>query len=974
MLYNLKRKQLCRHLLAGGVVCLAGLAAFSCSDTYDLESEQPSGLNTIYGYMSDKGNFRTFLQLIDDLEATESTKTTLSRTGSKTLFIANDDAFAKFFQQNGWGVSSYSELSMAQKKMLLHAAMVDNPYSASMLSTGDGPVRGEVCRRPSSLSLFDSVEVLSTTSEEIPQDNPRWTSLKDNHSEIVLFKDATASPLIHFTPKFLESHKLLSSDVDFLYNNASGTRQADETYVNHSRVLSSQFCKNGFVHEVSEVITPLDNMAETIRKSPELSIYSGILERFSALKAITPNANDSLASYRTDYNRIYGKDIDTLFIKRYYSYRTAGSGNTQSRRLGFTADKDGLGFDALLNYDPGWNTFNAEVTAKTNHPEMEDMAVMVVPTDEAFNEWWNNGDGAVLKAFYGTVENTPTSVLSKLLNVSMIESMTAALPSNNFNGIKNEAQVSMGVTTDYVDNVKLACNGAIYVTNKVFAPASYSSVLFPTVVDTENLNIINNAIGELQNDKSLQYDAYLNSMVSTYSFFIPTNQGMLTYVDPVSYALGEGKTRLWEFHYDEKKTAPEQRIYANVYECILNDDGTWTKGEQLNSGKPVEGGVTNDQIANRMRDLLDNIIVTEPIQEGKHYYVTKGKNYVYVDGTINTPGAMRVSGSWQVERNQPLTVNQVYKMENGYAYVVDGPLMGTRKATSDIVAERPELSEFYELLAASGAISETSIESTTDNFVAASRNQDLSLRGNLVTLATVDNKARVYSLLNAYHYTVYAPTNEAMQAAYKAGLPTMEEYNAALAYDEAHLDENTDSASHITEIWRDFIKYHVQNNSIYMDEGFTAGNYETTKSNLQYEYDENGQRIPVDANGKVITGTLPDTYYWQCTARSPYRIRVKSVGAGGITIEDVMGNEAHVVKTTNLYNLMGREYWLGANSTTGTSQPTSANAIVNSSSVVVHAIDRPLYYDYNPSKPDAENQFHYIPRKIIDEKNVKRRK
>ena len=290
------------------------------------------------------------------------------------------------------------------------------------------------------------------------------------------------------------------------------------------------------------------------------------------------------------------------------------------------------------------------------------------------------------------------------------------------------------------------------------------------------------------------------------------------------------------------------------------------------------------------------------------------------------------------------------------------------------MAERPELSEFYELLAASGAISETSIESTTDNFVAASRNQDLSLRGNLVTLATVDNKARVYSLLNAYHYTVYAPTNEAMQAAYKAGLPTMEEYNAALAYDEAHLDENTDSASHITEIWRDFIKYHVQNNSIYMDEGFTAGNYETTKSNLQYEYDENGQRIPVDANGKVITGTLPDTYYWQCTARSPYRIRVKSVGAGGITIEDVMGNEAHVVKTTNLYNLMGREYWLGANSTTGTSQPTSANAIVNSSSVVVHAIDRPLYYDYNPSKPDAENQFHYIPRKIIDEKNVKRRK
>ena len=148
MLYNFQRKKLYRHLLVGGALC-AGLGMYSCSDTYDLDIDQPSNLNSLYGYMEEMGNFTNCLQLIRDLGQDEI----LSKTGSKTMFIADDEAFAKFFASNSWGVKSYGELSLAQKKLLLNSAMIDIPYSTSMLSTAEGPIKGEVCRRSSSLTL-----------------------------------------------------------------------------------------------------------------------------------------------------------------------------------------------------------------------------------------------------------------------------------------------------------------------------------------------------------------------------------------------------------------------------------------------------------------------------------------------------------------------------------------------------------------------------------------------------------------------------------------------------------------------------------------------------------------------------------------------------------------------------------------------------------------------------------------------------
>ena len=948
MLYNFQRKKLCRHLLVGGALCAAGLAAFSCSDKYDLDSEQPSGLNSIYGYIQQQGNYTTCLKLIDDLGQTD----VFSKTGSKTLFIADDDAFQRFFQSNDWGVSSYDELSLAQKKLLLNTAMVDNPLTTSMISTAggsDNPVRGEVFRRATSTSLFDSVLVVpSSDPNGILPDNDRFRNLRANHDNIVLFTDAsTAAPMLHFNSKFISTNKLLSSDIDFLYNQPAGTRQQDDVYVNNAKVTESNvFCKNGFVHKVDEVILPLDNMAEVIRKNKDMSIYSSILERFAAV-------SDS-AALTDAYNRNKGTDVDSVFVKRYYSERSAGG-------RAFNRDKDGLQLDGVLLFDPGWNGYTSGVEGKGSDAMMEDMAVMLVPSNDAINEWWNNGGGKVIKEFFGTLDETPNSTIDDLLQVNQLSSFISSVPST-FDQVKDDAQEQMGITIDDVDKVFLACNGAVYLTNKVFPPKKYSSVLFPTVVDTLHFSLIENAISKLA------YGSYLNSMVSDYIFLLPTNDGMLSYIDPVSY--GQDVCYLWEFSSKAgQKNTSNTFIQADVYKCVKDGQGKWQKGEKALTNA-LNPNVTTGVFKDRFEDLLDNIIAVEPYQPGKKYYRTKGNSFIRVDG-IEEGG--HVYGSWQIEQDEPLEVNRQYHMENGDALVVDGVAMGTSKSVAKVLSEHNEFSTFMEMLTASGALN---TQNSKDSWAAGDQVYgnlfNIKEAGHVGAEALTKGKKATY-LLNNYHYTLYAPTNAAIQAAIDKypDFPSMDKLNAAEQWDQEFADATQDmtatevkeyaaslggvclgdSAARVAEAMLDFVKYHIQDNSIFIDEGFESGAYLSGKTELIAstnemenvdEADLSKYNIVKDGGGKDIktydasTNTYTIQYYTGLYSPGrPYKLNV-NVSSTGLSV-----NGINVDTASGLYNLMAREYWYNK---AKVDKPYEAE-INNSSSVVIHAINEVLLYD-----------------------------
>ena len=932
---------------------VATLGFYSCSsDSLDRENDQPSGLNSLYGYVKSQGNFTNFVQLIKDLGEQD----VLSKTGSKTLFVADDDAFAEFYKSNPWGVRSYSDLTMAQKKLLLYSAMIDNPYPTTLLSSAQpgsstgGPVPGEVFRRVSSQSVLDSVAVIPASEFTTALPKNKYFDAITGLDTIVLFQDATAHPMVHFNGKFLQGNKLSTNDVDFLYKNPDGTFHSDDVYVNNARVKVAEgkaniFCLNGFIHEVDRVILPLDNMAQIIDSHPNTTYYKSILDRFAA-----PQDSSEVTRAYTGNSR-----AENVFVKRYFSQRSYGTTVTaaSSNNTAFTTDKDGNIFDEvknLLKFDPGWNAYVSDLS-NPRTAMMEDMAVMFVPSDKAVEEWWNRGSGKVIKDYYskyatepgivGELNAVPTSTMAQLVNVNMFSSFIGTLPTN-FRDVKDDANEWNKIAKDSIEDVILGCNGAVYVTKSVFAPRSFSSVLFPVVVDTTQMKVINSAI------MTMDYDKYLNSMVAKYRFVIPSNKAMLTYIDPVSY--GQASPNLWQFRFDEKA----KTIVADVYECELDADGNAIPGTLLTT---LKNGTNNEYIFNRINELLDNIIVIGETQPGKKYYKTKGNNFVKFEGedqnNADNPAGTRIQGTWQVEHGTELVPHQIFNMQNGVSYIVDGIPMGTTKSVCQVLNENPDFSDFLKVLQYCGAVSKADAK---DSWYAADQTF-----GNLLYYAEKDGKKSVTYLLNAYHYTIYAPTNAAMQEAFADGLPTFDQLDAAEALDQE--EGGTFHQDSLKSVLLDFVKYHIQDNSIYVDEGFEPGNYESGKTKLHQALSDDEEAV------------LTDKY----SPGRPYKINV-TPSSKGISLVDESGRKINVITNQGegYYNLMAREWWLTSGSNTAIKVPYQAK-IDNSSSAVIHAVDRPLYYCFEkdstgkPSTDPDKNQFIYKERQLTTSSGLKNR-
>ena len=837
-----------------GVACCAMGCFYSCNDGYELIDEDPEWLgSSIYDYLKSNGNYTNVVRMIDDLGYSE----VLARTGSKTLFVADDDAYARFYNSRKWGVGRYEDLTSAQKKRLLYGAMIDNACQVAYLSSSIGPTEGDCMRRLTSSSIYDSVPLLHP--EDMP-DTKYWAYYKSAGKTIPCLQDMTTTPMIHFIEAFLQNRRITNEDCNFLFNYTTN-RQAGDANVNGILMTEQNIrCSNGFVHKMGEVMTPLSNMAEVVAGMPRAQQFSKLLDRFSA-----PFYNESATR---EYNRLYGTSYDSVFQKRYFAERSQNG-----EALSLTQKEEPV--EALLKFDPGWNEYFSELNTSLSTDVLlqQDMGVMLVPTDEALEEYWNNGSGKVLKDRYTTWENVPDNVLSKLLNVNMLNSFTNSVPSK-FGTVLNDANDVLGIEEADVDSVFFACNGAIYLTNRVFSPVAYISVSFPALVN-ESMNIINWAI------EQYDYDVYLNSQNSYYSFFIPLNDGLLTYVDPCSF--GKSSTQIFQFHYDETAQTEAERVWASIYEYNVENG---TRGDSI-------GEATTSQIQNRLKDILETHIVVGDVENGEKYFKTKDGGTIYVENAGQE--SMTVAGGWQLEQGKKIKVTQIYdqsKDGNGKAYILEAPMQSSRKSVVDILADHEEFSKFYELLSASSFVGDRIIVGTSSS------------------APWYACPSPSINLFNTYNYTVYVPTNASIQALQDAGdLPTWEEVEA---------EEDEEVKAELEEQINQFLKYHIQDNALYIGQGNIAKtDYETAA----YDYDDN-------------TGTL-----------SYFRVNAEGDDTH-LSVTDIAGNTRHVVTNGGLYNLMAREYQYDQNT-----DVANASNIYTSSYAVVHQIDGPLMW----KAPEAED-------------------
>ncbi len=884
-------KQVRRAALSACGLLVGATVLQSCKD--DVLTGQPEWLgNSIYERLQEDGNYKTVLRLIDDLGQTE----VLSHTGSKTLFAADDQSYQQWFQGNSWGVSSYEQLTDAQKKLLLNNAMINNAYLIELMSNspaqGDAgtPEEGRTMRRETALSIYDSVYIMPVS--KMP-DTKAWAELRERGKSIPIFRDATTAPMIHFLPAYMQYNNITAEDLAILTNHQATS--INEAWVNGKRVSEADItCKNGYIQKVDGVVESTPNMADIIRQHANMSMWSHLLDRYCA-----PYYDASLTR---EYNRIYNNE-DSAFVLRYYSKRSYGGNELKT-------DPKGNPVDAQLSFDPGWNQY---VDANQLNDLRNDAGAMIVPTNEALEAWWNN-EGRDLQDEYKVWDSIPDKTLVKLLNVNMISTFSESVPTK-FEAVLNDAKETLGIKMEDVDSCFMGCNGVVYLTNKVFTPAEYSSVAYPALAHASTMNVIYWAID------NYGFLPYLLSMDSKYALLIPTNDAMLTFIDPGSYGrinnsyvTEEGDTLsmeaadLIEFTIGRTKS-----IQADRYEVVIDADGNVKKS----SDRIKQSNVASAIVRKMLEQLLDQLIIVIPdksmtledyVAQGYTYFKTKGGSMTHV--TKGADGFLQFEGGFQMEHNNRVIPSTGrYPKVNGVSYQLEQSVpMGAEKSVYLTLQEHPEYKNFL-------------------NVLQNDYNDLLTQKLNNKYLTGMSSKENMnIRLFDNYNYNVYVPTNasiEQLQAEKK--LPTWRELEMGNDEDKEAILDSICKAEHwyhdgvddattrktvetaIKGVVTDFIRYHVQDNAVAVGmakDPKSEGKYESMKRNL-----DTGRFYPLQV----------------------------SYDTSSMTVTDVMGNQRKVLTTPGLYNNICREYWFDG-------RDNNARLFM-ASDVVVHLIDGPLMYE-----------------------------
>ena len=840
---------------------MIGALMYSCSDDYDLPDKTPSWLgSSIYDYLKKQKTYTNTIRLIDDLDYA----TVLSKTGSKTLFVADDDAFAEFFKNNDWGVTCYEDLSEQQKKLLLHTAMLDNPYLLEMLpnltssgtGTGGNNLDLNTCmRRPTSLQITDSISFFSFSSPAIPttlnaSDKDYWSRFREQaKGGLYMANDGTVPMMIHWINGQMEEQGITDEDFEII---AGRSREKNDVFIYGSKILEQDItCQNGYVNKLDRVLLAPTNMAEMIRTNGRTSLYSHLLDRFSA-----PYYSASLTNSLRQIKGYEG--VDSVFEKRYLSERSQGAKTLET-------DPYGKKVSYYLSYDPGWNTYY-----NASHGVQQDIGAMFAPTDEAMEKYFlPGGGGEFLINAYATKPNTaanlqenldqiPLDVIQAMINNLMKISFIESVPSK-YLSIMNDARdpmfsdvPSVAAYRAKIDTCLIANNGVVYVMNEVRTPAKYASVSAPALVG-DSLHIFNWAITADDKYITNPNSAPLNSFISTYllamssnfSFFIPTDNALKCYYDPVS--MNYTQPYALSFNYDSKNVSTPVSAYAYKFD---------PKTYQVDSVR-INTSIKSAQINNRLKDMLDQHIIVHDsadvdgiLNTKKEYFTTKGGAPVKVKTTNGIVGT-KVQGAWQILHNEYATVQEYFDQSaktngygNGMTYIIDKPLQATTNSVYSVLydngSETSPYEKFYQLCQVDPDVLE---EAGFADEYSSRTDKDKALAKYMIFTSSnpcMDYNVRFFS---TYRYTIYVPTNAAIEKEIGKGLPTWESIANYIELAKAEIARNESKPGYdveeATKAYKakaqamctcllNFVKYHFQDDAIYNDkQSIAKTEYET---------------------------------------------------------------------------------------------------------------------------------------------------
>ena len=920
-------------------LALTGLMA-SCVDKYeevDADSK-PSWLGgSIYAELKNPnqdrltGTFENYLRLIDDLGYAE----TLDRTGSKTVFPANDEAFKRFFSSNDWGVTSYEELSLAQKNLLFKTSMLNNALLIRMLpnvyysTNTDEGMDARAVKHLTDVSVLDTIQHIASRAD-MPQGTTYWDRFATKGIDIVC--DKTTPAMVHLTREYMLNNDITTTGDNSDFAILTGTPYTEGTaYIFNNRVIKSDItCQNGYIHQLEDVLVPPGNMAQVLRRHAKTTLYSRILDHFAA-----PYYDENTTRQYNDWAMANNVEFkDSIFQMRYMSSWSQGG------ELYSDPDHPNSG-SALysLQYDPGWNGYYPG----SSDASLNDIGAFFVPNDDAVKRYFlpggsgshlieiygSNREGAVINDEAHLMENLDSlhakrrQVMASFTKNLMKSNFTTTVPSK-FETVTNDASENMGLTLDLIDrkengkyDITIANNGVVYIINEMIVPDEYRSVMAPAS-EYPDMKVMDWAIKDSRY-LGLDFKYYLMAMSANYALFLPEDAAFGKeggyYVDPTSFGNAKTGPRALYFYYDYLATR-EPYLKCEQYEFNLESGEI---GASL-------GAVEISDVTTQLADILNyhTLVLNAGENIGQnHYYKTKHGGTVYVEDSI--VGARIMSGS-QIDNPRAMPaprIKGIYHQKNGNAYRMDRVIQPPHQSVYKVLSDNAQFSEFLELctmfeaeevLAWAGISSDMKVDaagnklgySEADAYIVFTANYKLGSTS--ITGACPDYNVKMF---NTYNYTLFAPDNEAMSTAYNEGLPRWKDiidlFNKWPQEEEHEPSEDEkddmDRAKEMITQIRDFVRYHFVTNSVYADNTVSGGRYQSLCSDK--------------------TGVAKE-------------MRIAG-GDGKIEITDASNRKVTIdAKGQKLVNKMTRDYWFK-------SAKASATAIETSSFCAVHQISTPLH-------------------------------
>lgn len=427
--------------------------------------------------------------------------------------------------------------------------------------------------------------------------------------------------------------------------------------------------------------------------------------------------------------------------------------------------------------------------------------------------------------------------------------------------------------------------------------------------------MINWAIQDKSNLK-VNFYAYLRASTANYALFLPDNhafcggKGVSTdfyYVDPVSLGKNykEGP-RVLHFYY--KDVNKDNIISASAFKY-----------------NPTNGSISEDstivtvgEVTDRLIDILNyhTVSLAQGEKFGKNrFYKTKHGGEIEISGTgvgATVKSGAQING--MAGMNFALPASEIKEAttdySNGSTFVINRVIQAPQTSVFGCLNNHSQFSKFMELCMPadlSSILTNIGIKSSEQKQFTVFTNQ---FDANINTNKQYDCLDYNVAFFNTYNYTLYAPNNEAMDEAFKRGLPTWEQVQQVLAEAEHGSSDQQlaakAKAKDMVEAIRNFIRYHFQDFALYADNTVDFGDAPETNGKYRFQT-------------SCVDGTI-------------YKRLNVSGGSNKLHVTDIAGNTITINgnDSKKLVNYMTRDY-------------TFYKSMINTSSfTAIHEISEPL--------------------------------